>query len=85
MKGRLTWLTWRERRREPQVLRYSLLSLCPPTPLSTMIEKKCPCLLLCAVDYVQRKLLRESERAMLHRAKLIAAARPELEQAMASH
>ena len=42
------------------------------------------CLLLCAVDYVQRKRLRDSERAVLHRAKLLAAARQELEQALAS-
>ena len=47
-------------------------------------KKRRVCLLLCAVDYVQRKLLRDSERAVLHRAKLLAAARPELEQALAS-
>ncbi len=39
---------------------------------------------MCAVDYVQRKQLRDSELAVLHRAKLLAAARPELEQALAS-
>ena len=47
-------------------------------------KKRRVCLLLCAVDYVQRKRLRDSERAVLHRAKLLAAARQELEQALAS-
>jgi hypothetical protein len=48
-----------------------------------MIEKRCVRLFSCAVDYVQRKRLRDSERAVLHRAKLLAAARMELEEALA--
>ena len=55
-----------------------------PTPLSMLIEKRCLCLFPCAVDYVERKRLRDSERAVLHRAKSLAAARPELEAALAS-
>ena len=55
-----------------------------PTPLSMLIEKRCLCLFPCAVDYVERKRLRDSERTVLHRAKSLAAARPELEAALAS-
>jgi len=38
----------------------------------------------CAVDYKQRRSLQNRHRAVLHRTKLLAAARPQLEAALAS-